>query len=104
MAKQELLQSMNSFQRLVPEHMRTTSLPTSWAEVELAVSEVQAQWDTKIKVTRIGQAKEWVRKMCNGMNNHSTALNMLPSGSEYVSLVAGAVTMIIKVWTFNLPC
>lgn len=93
---------MKSFQRLVPEHMRTTSLPTSWAEVEFAVSEVQAQWDTKVKETHVGRAKEWIRKMGNGMQNHSMALNMLPSSSEYVSLVAGAVAMIIKVWTFDL--
>jgi hypothetical protein len=100
-AKQELLQSMKNFQSLVPEHMRMTSLPTSWAEVENAVSVVQAQWDTKIKETHIGRAKEWVRRMCNGMNNHSNALKMLPSDSEYISLVAGSVTMIIKVWTFK---
>lgn len=35
--------------------------------------------------------------MCNGMNNHATALKMLPTESEYVSIIGGAVAMIIKV-------
>lgn len=94
-SKQQLLQSMKSFQNLFSERLQTAFSPRSWAEVDLAVSKVQAQWDLK-KKTHAGRAKEWIRKMCNGMNNHSTALKMLPSDSEYVSLVAGAVTMIIK--------
>ncbi len=89
---------MKEFQDLVPADMKSSSLPTSWDDVEAAVATVQARWETKGKDGHVTRAKGWVRKMCNGLHNHSTALKMLPSESEYVSLVAGAVTMIIKVW------
>jgi PAS domain-containing protein len=95
--RQELMESMKRFQDLVPGELKTTPLPRKWSDVEFAISEVQARWDVRSKETNIARAKEWVRKMCNGMNNHSTALEMLPKESEYVSLVAGSVTMIIKV-------
>lgn len=91
------MQSMKSFQGLVPEELRTAPMPTSWSEVELAVSTVQAQWDAKNKDSQMARTKQWIRKMCNGLNNHSTALEMLPKESEYVSLIGGAVSMIIKV-------
>lgn len=89
---------MRSFQALVPEELAgTTTVPKSWSDVEHAVSTVQAKWDTKIKDSRVGRTKQWIRKMCNGLHDHSAALSMLPKDSEYVSLVGGAVVMIIKV-------
>jgi hypothetical protein len=95
--RQGLMLSMKNFQALVPDHLKTTSLPTRWEDVELTLSEVQAQWESKNRDSNFGRVKQWTRKMCDGLNNHSNALAMLPAGSEYVSLVAGAVTMIIKV-------
>ncbi|KAK2767721.1 hypothetical protein FQN54_003879 [Arachnomyces sp. PD_36] len=95
--RQELLQSMKKFQALVPEEFRsTTVVPRSWSDVERAVSAVQSKWDSKPKDSQVSRTKQWLRKMCNGMNDHSAALNMLPKDSEYVSLVGGAVIMIIK--------
>jgi len=88
---------MAGFQKLVPDHLKSNQLPTSWDDVQLAAAQVQAQWEAKAKEGHLGRAKGWIRKMCNGMNNHATALKMLPSDSEYVSLVAGSVSMIIKV-------
>lgn len=51
----------------------------------------------KAKDTRIGRAKELVRRMGVGMNNHATALKMLPTESEYLGIIGGSVLMIIKV-------
>ena len=95
-AKRQLLDSMSKFQSHVPG-AKENELPTSWDDVVLAASAVQTQWEMKAKDSRTGRARELVRKVCNGMNNHATALKMLPTESEYVSLVAGSVLMIIKV-------
>ncbi|KAK7424338.1 hypothetical protein QQX98_000606 [Neonectria punicea] len=95
-AKYQLREVMTKFQDLVPVQLKTDGSPTSWEDIWAAATEAQAQWEAKAKETRVGQVKHWVRRMCNGMNNHSSALKMLPSESEYVSLVAGSVTMIIK--------
>lgn len=88
---------MKRFQSLVPVELRTTEIPKSWLDVKLAISTVQAQWEAKSKESHAARARHWVRKMCTGLNNHSAALEMLPRQNDYVSLVAGAVTMIIKV-------
>lgn len=90
---------MKVFQALVPEELNseTTIIPKSWSDVEHAVSAVREKLDSKIKDSQAVRAKKWIRKMCNGLNDHSAALNMLPKDSEYVSLVGGAVVMIMKV-------
>ncbi|KAH6974180.1 hypothetical protein BKA56DRAFT_733835 [Ilyonectria sp. MPI-CAGE-AT-0026] len=92
----ELSECMKSFQKLVPGSSTTNSLPTSWGEVEKAVQEVQAQWETRKKETHLGKAKSCLRRMCNGLSNHSAILKLIPSESVYTSLIAGSVTMIIK--------
>jgi hypothetical protein len=88
---------MKRFQDLVPGAPRNNELPTSWDEVRSAALDAQAGWETKMKEGRASKAREWIRKMCNGLNNHATALKMLPTETEYVSVIAGAVTMVIKV-------
>lgn len=95
-AKTQLLESMRKFQELVPG-ARTNEPSACWDDVMLAATKVQAQWETKAKDSRAGRARELVRKMCNGLNNHATAMKMLPTESEYLSVVGGSVSMIIKV-------
>lgn len=94
-ARQELFETMKKFQQLVPG--QSNRAMASWDDVELIVQDVQAQWDRNVKDTRFGRTKQWLRKMCDGMNNHSSALKLLPSESVYTSLIAGSVSMIIKV-------
>ncbi|SPO04178.1 uncharacterized protein DNG_06861 [Cephalotrichum gorgonifer] len=94
-AKAQLLVSMRKFQSFVTG-ARGNEVPTCWDDVMSAAAEAQSQWETTGKESRIGRVKGWVQKMCNGLNNHATALQMLPSQSEYVSIIAGAVTLIIK--------
>jgi len=97
------MNAMKEFQDLVPEELRSTEMPKSWSDVELAVSTVQAEWEIKTKESHGARARHWVRKMCTGLHNHSAVLNMLPTNNEYVSLISGAVVMIIKVGQF-LSC
>lgn len=87
---------MRKFQDLVPG-AKTNEVPTCWDDVVSAATKVQDQWDAKARGSRAGRAKELVLKMCNGMNNHATALKMIPTESEYLSVVGGSVSMIIKV-------
>ncbi|KAH7129225.1 hypothetical protein EDB81DRAFT_860164 [Dactylonectria macrodidyma] len=94
--QQQLFGSMKDFQKFVPGHSATAAPLTSWADVEKVVQDVQAQWDTKTNETHLGKTKNCLRKMCNGLNNHSTTLKLLPSESMYTSLIAGSVSMIIK--------
>lgn len=95
-AKQQLLEAMKKFQDLVPG-AKTGELPTSWSDVASAAFETQARLEAKARDSRSGRVKELVRKVFNGMNNHATALKMLPTESPYVSIVGGSVLMIVKV-------
>ncbi len=99
-ARKELLHSMKAFQSSVPDQLKTPELPTNWTEVNTTVSHIQKQWESQRKYSQISRAKAWVRKMCDGMNNHSMALKMLPSEPEYISLISGSIAMIIKVRPF----
>lgn len=94
--KTELVACMQHFQELIPEDLRTTGFPKSWSDVETAVSSVQRHWESQSQ-SKSSQAKEWLRNMCNGLHNHKAALDLLPKDSEYVSVIAGAITTIIKV-------
>ncbi|KAI1740429.1 hypothetical protein F4680DRAFT_419428 [Xylaria scruposa] len=95
-AQKELRCSIKDFHECLPAHLKFAALPKSWSEVELAISDVQKQWDSRNTDTRIGRANGWVRRMCNGLNNHATALKLLPAESEYTSLISGAITMFMK--------
>ncbi|KAI0186131.1 hypothetical protein EV127DRAFT_472894 [Xylaria flabelliformis] len=95
-AQQELRCSIKDFHKYLPNHLKLAALPKSWSEVELAMSDVEKQWDSRNTDTRIGQANGWVRRMCNGLNNHATVLKLLPAESEYTSLISGAITMFMK--------
>lgn len=91
------MEVMRKFQDLVPVHLRKGVIPASWTEVDAAIQTVQAEWEAKRDGSRFFRAREWIRKMGNGMNNHATALKMLPTESEYITIIAGAVSMVIKV-------
>lgn len=88
---------MQSFQSLIPEELRTTVIPRSWSDVDVAISTVQKHWEYQSQGKKTSQVKEWFRKMCNGLHNHKALLDLLPKESEYVSVIAGAINMIIKV-------
>ncbi|KAF6819055.1 phytanoyl- dioxygenase family protein [Colletotrichum plurivorum] len=92
----ELRQMMKSFQALFPGQAAQDVRPTSWEDVQHAVSNVQKQWETRQKDSTTGRIRDGFRRMCNTFNNHSTALKMLPSETEWVSVIAGSVSIIIK--------
>lgn len=78
------------------------SLPASWDYVRQVVSDVQSNWDAGKKENRSGRSREWLRKMCNGLNNHSAALKMFLSETEYTSILSGSIGMILQVGCSSL--
>ncbi|KAF6840376.1 phytanoyl- dioxygenase family protein, partial [Colletotrichum musicola] len=92
----ELRQTMKNFQTLFPGQAAQDTRPTSWEDIQHAVSTVQKQWETRQKNSTTRRIRDGFRRMCNTFNNHSTALKMLPSETEWVSVIAGSVLMIIK--------
>ncbi|KAK3987611.1 hypothetical protein QBC44DRAFT_400058 [Cladorrhinum sp. PSN332] len=94
--RQELMNTMASFQSLVPEDISSTILPACWSDVEEVVSTVQARWNLKSKQGHSGRIKTLFHKMCSSLNNHSAAFKVLPTQNDYVSVIAGAVGLIVK--------
>ncbi|KAH8894174.1 hypothetical protein GQ53DRAFT_839826 [Thozetella sp. PMI_491] len=94
--RSKLLQAMKNFRSLSQKHTEQALLPTSWEDVNLVISEIQAKWDTKNQESRMTRIKSGFRKLCDGIRNHSAALEMLPSESEYVSVISGCISMILK--------
>ncbi|KAH8658137.1 hypothetical protein BX600DRAFT_500135 [Xylariales sp. PMI_506] len=94
--QKELEKTMRKFQASLPAGPSNSPIPTCWKDVESAVSDVQAQWDAKASSSQAGRVKTKLRKMCEGLHNHSNALKILPSESEYVSVIAGSITMVVK--------
>lgn len=100
-AREHLLRAMKDFQDDAP----TNSLPThhawTWADIEAAVGKVQMQWKQNHEQS-LSSATAVLRKMCHGLHNHSAILKMVPSENNYVSIISGAVSMIIKASTHAL--
>ena len=92
----KLIDAMENFQTLNPNCGKLSTMPTSWKDVEMAISDILAKWERN-NTSRTGGVKNFLRKVCTSLHNHSTVLKMLPSDSEYVSLIAGSINMIIKV-------
>ncbi|KAI1330017.1 hypothetical protein F5Y16DRAFT_364699 [Xylariaceae sp. FL0255] len=95
-ARQELMNAMKEFQKHIPDHLKTGELPTSWAEVERAVLSVQEERSSHGKDNHRARMRDRVRKMCKGLHNHASFLKLLPSESEYASLISGTVTVFMK--------
>lgn len=59
-----------------------------WVDVMAPVAEALLKWEGKARDTRVGRAEDWIRKMCNGMKDDATALEMLPAESDYMYVYA----------------
>lgn len=98
-ARQDLLQAMKDFQAYAPNQSLPTQNAWKWTDVMSTVSTVQVQWMREHSESRFSRATSRLRKMCHGLHNHSAILKMVPSENIYVSLISGAVSMLIKVPT-----
>ena len=68
----------------------------SLTDVQAAVTNAKQTWENKKRWFGGKSQKKYHDVMCN-MNAHSGILGMLPQSNTYVSVVAGAVTTIVKV-------
>nr|OQO28392.1 hypothetical protein B0A51_04885 [Rachicladosporium sp. CCFEE 5018] len=68
----------------------------SVADVIETVEDIGAEWDCSRRKGKWGLAKGYFHKGAGGFNSHATLLELLPTGSEYVSLFSGATKSIMK--------
>ena len=78
----------------VPEAGRTSSW--SLEDVQAAVNEAKQTWEEKKRIFAGKPQRKYHDVMCN-LDAHSGILKILPQSNTYVSVVAGAVTTIVKV-------
>ncbi|KAI1338624.1 hypothetical protein F5Y15DRAFT_407601 [Xylariaceae sp. FL0016] len=71
------------------------SEPTLESVVDL-VKRVSATSQTKKHSSRLGKAMQRFHKFCGTVNAHKTMLELIPQGSEYVSVLAGTLNVIIQ--------
>ena len=68
----------------------------SLTDVQAAVIDAKRTWEKKKRLFGGKAQQKYHDVMCN-LDAHSGVLNMLPQSNTYVSVVAGAVTTIVKV-------
>ena len=61
------------------------------------VDSIARDWQNKRNTTKSGRFMKYFISFCETLDAHSTMLEMLPNGSEYVSLFTGALKSIIKI-------
>ncbi|KAI1372639.1 hypothetical protein F4677DRAFT_456379 [Hypoxylon crocopeplum] len=71
------------------------SEPTIEGVVEL-VKEVAASSKSKRENSRRGKAMKMFHKFCGTIDSHKSMLEIIPEGSEYVSIFAGTLNVIIQ--------
>lgn len=87
------------FQRQLQEELRlplqdkSPSLLTLLEAIELA----QRSWQAAREETKFGRVKSIFAKVARSMEDHSQILKVLPYTDEYVSLIIGSMTCIVKV-------
>jgi hypothetical protein len=88
-----------SFLNNCSEHDRldiTRSEPTMEGVVELVMKAATAA-QGKRENSRRGKAMKYFHKFCKTVDAHKSMLEILPQGSEYVSVFAGTLNVIIQV-------
>ncbi|OQO11119.1 hypothetical protein B0A48_05374 [Cryoendolithus antarcticus] len=68
----------------------------SVTDVIETVEDIGAEWECSRRKGKWGLAKGYFHKVAGGFNSHATLLELLPTGSEYVSLFSGATKSIMK--------
>ncbi|KAI1276256.1 hypothetical protein F5Y07DRAFT_366932 [Xylaria sp. FL0933] len=73
----------------------TRSEPTMEGVIDL-VRELTAATQAKKESSRSGKAMRYFHKFCDTLNEHKSMLKIIPEGSEYVSVFAGTLNVIIQ--------
>lgn len=74
----------------------TRSDPTMEGVIDL-VREITATSRAKNESSRRGKAMKYFHKFCGTIDAHKSILKIIPEGSEYVSVFAGTLNVIIRV-------
>lgn len=77
----------------------------SWQDVTDVVERFRERLERKQEATRWRRATKHLRSFCNSIQAHSSALQMLPAGNQYVSIFYGSLVTVIEVsMTNQLVC
>ncbi|KAH7385171.1 hypothetical protein DE146DRAFT_759436 [Phaeosphaeria sp. MPI-PUGE-AT-0046c] len=68
----------------------------SWEDVASTVEIMMSRLKTKQESGKMRRAAKQLRKFCNTVNAHSTALKMLPTNNDYVSIFYGALSTALQ--------
>ncbi|KAJ0123668.1 hypothetical protein J7T55_012135 [Diaporthe amygdali] len=60
------------------------------------IQKIITRWESKKNQGFANKTKALFHRLCRGINSHSSLLEVLPDGNEYVSLFTGVLTVIIK--------
>lgn len=71
----------------------------SWEDVALTVESMMNRLKTKQESGKFRRATNQLRRFCNTINAHSTALKMLPTNNDYISIFYGALSTALRVRT-----
>jgi hypothetical protein len=90
---------MKMFQDAFPEAKITegTNRAISWSSLFQAVTDLRNQHEDKSKKSFMHQPKKRFHRVCDVINNHSSALKILPQGDKYTSIITGSIETITKV-------
>ncbi|KAI0448306.1 hypothetical protein F5B21DRAFT_498008 [Xylaria acuta] len=94
----KLLQKWHSFLSSCSSDDRldvTRSEPTMEGVIDL-VKEITASSRAKNESSRRGKAMKYFHKFCGTIDAHKSILKIIPEGSEYVSVFAGTLNVIIQ--------
>lgn len=95
----KLLQKWSSFLGSCSSDDRldiTRSEPTMQGVIDL-VSEIAAASRSKVENSRRGKAMRYFHRFCETIDSHKSMLHIIPEGSEYFSVFAGTLAVIIQV-------
>ncbi|KAI1144886.1 hypothetical protein F4825DRAFT_475406 [Nemania diffusa] len=94
----KLLQKWSSFLGSCSSDDRldiTRSEPTMQGVIDL-VSEIAAASRSKVENSRRGKAMRYFHRFCETIDSHKSMLHIIPEGSEYFSVFAGTLAVIIQ--------
>jgi tRNA-dihydrouridine synthase len=69
----------------------------SWEDVASTVESMMCRLKEKQETSKFRRATKHLRTFCNTVNAHSTALKMLPTNNDYVSVFYGALATVLQV-------
>jgi hypothetical protein len=97
-----LEQAMQEFKaRIQKAHPRNSDVVLrkieTWEDVTSAVESMMRRLQEKQETSKFRRATKHLRTFCNTVNAHSTALKMLPTNNDYVSVFYGALATALQV-------